>query len=121
MKTLLTALLALSLGGCATLTADAEQSISVVTEPAGASCILANQVGSWSVAKTPGTALVTRSFSPLAIQCKKDGLSGSQTLEAQTRGRAYGNILLLGIPAAVDASTGKGYEYDPENVSIVLK
>lgn len=121
MKTLCAVLCALSLGGCATLTADAEQSISVVTEPAGASCGLVNQAGNWSIAQTPGAELVTRSFSPLVIHCTKDGLGGSQTLEAQTRGRAYGNILLLGIPAAVDASTGKGYEYDPENASIVLK
>jgi hypothetical protein len=43
------------------------------------------------------------------------------TLEPRTRPRAYGNILLLGLPAYVDAGTGAGYEYVPDKAEIPLK
>lgn len=108
------------LSACATITAESEQTISVQTTPPGASCSLRNDQGSTSLDETPGSATVTRSYSPLTIRCEKDGMSASTTLEPSTRGRAYGNILLLGLPAIVDASTGKGYEYDPASVRLQL-
>lgn len=115
-------LLPLALTACATLTAESEQTISVVTEPAGASCVLTNSEGSYAIKQTPGSAEVTRAFSPLTITCAKPGAgSGSAVLEATTRGRAYGNILMAGVPALVDAHTGKGYEYEPANVVIPLR
>ncbi len=122
MKQTLTALLAaLTLTACATITAETDQAISVTTEPAGAKCALQNSVGNWSIDKTPGTATVDRSFSPLVILCSDAaGNKGTATLEPKTRGRAYGNILMLGVPAVVDASTGAGYEYAPDSVSIAL-
>ena len=114
----------LCLGGCATVTAEDTQGIAVTTEPAGAACTLTNKVGSWKIAATPATATATatvqRSFSPLKIECQKGTLSATQSLEPFTRGRAYGNILLLGIPAYVDAATGAGYEYRPESVTLKL-
>jgi hypothetical protein len=110
-----------TLTACATLTADSDQKISVTTEPAGASCTLTNADGSWNIAKTPGSANVKRSFSPLTIQCKKSSASASQVLEPATRNRAYGNILLGGVPALVDAHTGDGYEYAPSEINLKLK
>ena len=107
--------------GCATLTAEADQAITVSTNLPDAACTLMNASGSWNIVKTPGSALVTRSFSPLTVLCTKDGLRGGAMLEAGTRGRAYGNLLMLGIPAVVDASTGAGYEYSPDAVFIELK
>lgn len=111
----------LLLSACATVTADSEQVIGVTTSPAGASCTLANGQGTREIATTPGSAKVARSFSPLTITCSKKGAgSATQTVEAKTRGRAYGNIALLGIPAIVDAGTGAGYEYEPAAVELVL-
>ena len=110
----------LCLSGCASVTAQDTQSISVATIPAGATCTLSNKLGAWAISSTPASASVHRSFSPLRIDCKKGALSESQTLEPNTRGRAYGNILLLGIPAYVDAATGAGYEYSPDNVTLTL-
>lgn len=110
----------LTLSACATVTADAYQNISVTTEPAGAACTLRNDVGQWSITETPGTASVKRSFSPLRIHCSNGTAQGEATIEAKTRGRAYGNIALGGIPAIVDAGTGKGYEYALDHIVIAL-
>lgn len=115
------ALLALPLlaSACATLTADSEQPITVNTTPAGAECALRNDAGSWEIAKTPGTVAVKRDFSPLHITCGHEGQPAlTATLEAKTRGRAYANILMGGVPALVDAHTGDGYEYAPAEVTL---
>lgn len=110
----------LSTGACATITKDTTQTISVTTIPASASCHLSNAAGSWDIATTPGTALVKRNYSPLAIRCEQAGQTGTTTLEPKTRGRAYGNILLGGAPAIIDANTGAGYEYAPDSVTVSL-
>lgn len=113
----LTALLLVS--ACATVTSKSTQDIHVATEPAGAACDLTNGFGTVSINETPGTAKVHRSFTPLTIVCAHEGASPmTATLEPRTRGRAVGNLLLLGIPAAVDAGTGYGYEYAPDSVHL---
>jgi hypothetical protein len=109
----------LALTGCATITADSQQEIFVSTDPAGAQCILSNSNGSWNIAQTPGSVTVPRAFESLGVTCTLPGLQPvSAVLEAKTRGRAYGNILLLGLPVVVDAATGAGYEYDPASVTL---
>lgn len=118
MKIALAALFLLS--ACATVTADSDQKISVTTEPAGAACTLSNGMGSAQIEETPGSADIHRSFTRLIVSCGKDGLSASQTIEGKTRGRAYGNLLLLGLPAGIDAATGYGYEYDPDSIHLEL-
>lgn len=114
----LAALFALS--ACATVTSESTQDIAVTTEPAGAACTLSNGYGSVHLAETPGTAAVHRSFTRLIVSCGKDGASASTTIEPRTRGRAYGNILLLGLPAGVDAASGYGYEYEPDSIALTL-
>lgn len=113
-------LLLLLLTACATITAESEQEISVRTTPEGAACNLRNKEGLWTLDRTPGTAVVKRSFSPLTITCAHEGEGPpmTATLDPKTRGRAYGNILLGGFPAYVDASTGAGYEYAPSEVEL---
>ncbi len=116
---LLTALLALS--ACATLTADGDQIITITTVPPGAQCEIINSLGRYTIAATPDNITVPRAHEPLDVNCKLPGYPPAQTvIEGKTRGRAYGNILLLGIPALVDAGTGKGYEYDPANVTLTF-
>jgi hypothetical protein len=111
------ALLLLPLSACATLTADTEQKIALSTEPAmKAECVATSAEGSWKLKKTPGEITVARAFKPLTIACTAKGYSGKIILEPGTRNRAYGNILLLGYPAFVDASTGAGYEYPQEAI-----
>ena len=109
----------IALSACATVTSESTQDIRVATEPAGAACELKNNEGSWHIDETPGTAAVHRSFSPLTITCAHEGeVPMTRILEPRTRGRAYGNILLLGLPAGVDAATGYGYEYAPDSISL---
>jgi hypothetical protein len=118
---LVPALLLLALASCATITASGDQDIAIATTPAGASCVLSNTQQTVTLESTPGTANVQRMFEPLNVECTKPGyMRGEAIIEAKTRGRAWGNILLLGVPAVVDTSTGKGYEYDPDSVSITL-
>ena len=110
---------ALILASCATITASSDQDIGITTEPAGATCVLSNTQQSVTVATTPGVANVQRMFEPLNVSCTLPGYAPAETIiVARTRGRAYGNILLLGLPAVVDSSTGKGYEYDPDTVEL---
>lgn len=111
----------LFLTACATVTAQPDQSIAVSTEPSGAHCRLVNAVNSWNIESTPATVHVRRSYSPLEISCSKGNRSGKTELPPYTRGRAYGNILLLGIPAIVDAGTGNGYEYRPDSAHLILQ
>ena len=110
----------LLLSACATVTSKSTQDITVTTEPTGASCELTNKDGSWAIESTPGTVAVQRSFSPLTVHCAGDSVSATEVLEPRTRGRAYGNILLFGLPAYVDAATEKGYEYAPATVHLTL-
>lgn len=112
--------LLLSLSACATITKDTQQDIAVSTTPTGAACLLHNAAGSWEIDQTPATVRVKRNYSPLEISCNKDGKEARTTLEPRTRGRAYGNILLGGAPAIIDANTGAGYEYRPESVTLEL-
>jgi hypothetical protein len=115
-------LLLVSLSACASITADSEQAIDITTQPAGASCTISNSAGMWEIATTPDTVTVPRAFEPLDVLCKlPDGRSARTSLKAKTRGRAYGNILLLGLPTLVDASTGAGYEYEPSSLDLELK
>ncbi len=120
MKQLLSALtLLITLSACATLTGGREQEISITTTPAGANCLLSNGEESWTLDTTPSTISLPRAFQPIYVTCTLAGYAPvSATLEPFTRGRAYGNILLGGVPAVVDMSTGAGYEYEPESVDL---
>lgn len=114
-------LILVQLSACATLTGGHEQDISITTTPAGATCTLTNGQASWTLAQTPASVSVERALQPLSITCKLAGYKPAHMpVEAKTRGRAYGNILLLGIPTLVDAATGAGYAYEPEDVALTL-
>jgi hypothetical protein len=116
---LLVAVLVL-LSGCASMTSGTTQSVLVESTPRGARCELANDKGNWTVAETPASASVARSYSALTIACQKGKLSGSASAESTTQGSAFGNILLGGIVgAAVDMSSGAAYGY-PATVHVAL-
>lgn len=119
MRPVWISLLLLPLAACATVTAESEQKIALTTAPEGAVCSASNSKGSDTSEPTPSTVTVQRAFEPLEISCALDGATAEATLQPGTRGRAYGNILLLGFPAIVDAYTEKGYEY-AESVNLTL-
>lgn len=122
MKLSVPLLVMLALSACATITASHEQEITIVTTPAGARCVLETTEQQWLIEETPGSVTVTRAFEPLLATCTLTGYAKKHvTIEAQTRGRAYGNILLLGVPALVDAGTGAGYEYSPDHLELTFE
>lgn len=120
MKQLLWTTSLLMAGACATITAEKEQTVRILTTPEdGASCTVSNGEQTWEVDSTPGEVTVPRAFKKLNVICTKQNAGGTHKADAGTRGRAYGNILLLGVPALVDAATGAGYEY-PKEITVPL-
>jgi hypothetical protein len=125
MKTII-AIAALSLlTGCASISGERMQPITVKTihdnvEIAGVGCTLTNDAGSWFVT-TPGSVSVHKSTGDLAVDCKKDAFAGNQTLVSKSNGAVWGNIIAGGgIGYLVDRNTGAGFDY-PANTTVMLR
>jgi hypothetical protein len=117
--------LASLLTGCASISGERTQPITVQTlfdnkEVAGVGCTLNNDAGSWFVS-TPGSVVVHKSTGDLAISCKKEVLTGQQTLISKSNGAVWGNIIAGGVVGyVVDRNTGAGFDY-PGTVTIALR
>jgi hypothetical protein len=115
----------LALSGCASITGEKIQPLSVITvydnkEVAGIGCTLSNDAGSWFLT-SPGSVTVHKSTGDLAIDCKKEGMAGNATVVSKANGGAWGNILAGGVIGyVVDRQTGAGFNY-PTNVTIMLR
>ncbi|WP_195763901.1 hypothetical protein [Pseudoduganella rivuli] len=115
----------LALTGCASITGEKIQPLSVITvldnkEVAGIGCTLSNDAGSWFLT-SPASVTVHKSTGDLAIDCKKEGLAGNATVVSKANGGAWGNILAGGVIGyVVDRQTGAGFNY-PSNVTIMLR
>lgn len=119
MRVITALLLCLTLTACATVVGGREQEIAIQTAPEGASCLVSSVEASWSVERTPAMVTVPRSLQPLTVTCTLEGYQPATTmLESKTRTLSYANILMLGVPAMVDAQTGAGYEYEPSAVML---
>jgi hypothetical protein len=115
-------LLTATLPACATITSGSTASISVLTEPAGATCTLQRDGTVIGVVNpTPGTVQVSRSSRDIAIRCTRPGHSpGVSTVASQIQPMTAGNLLIGGvIGLAVDAASGAMSRY-PENVVLTL-
>ena len=116
------ALLAAGLPACATITTGTSQSISVLTEPAGASCTLTRDGSIMGVVNpTPGTITISKSTRDVAIRCTRQGnLPGVASAVPQFQVMTAGNLLLGGIIGlGVDAASG-ALSYYPANVVVNL-
>lgn len=105
--------------GCASITGSNSQSMTVtaICESSkvvkGAFCTLANDKGQWFI-ETPGSVLVQKSFGDLTINCKYGESAGNVVLKSSGNVNIWGNALAGGIiGAAVDSSTGAGFNYQP--------
>ena len=121
-------LLLFGLGGCATLTGNADQMVLVQTiqdnrELTGAGCILSNDVGKWFVT-TPGRITIRKSQEPLKVDCRKHGSPAIATddhIDPKLNGSVWGNVILtLGVGYFVDRNTGAGFDY-PSVLTIVMQ
>jgi hypothetical protein len=121
--TTLAALLALT--GCASISGEKLQPLSVITvhdnkEVAGIGCTLTNDAGSWFLT-SPASVTVHKSTGDLAIDCKKDRYAGNANVVSKSNGAVWGNILIGGgIGYIIDRNTGAGFDY-PTSVTIVLR
>ena len=115
MKNIILLLLISLLGtGCASFLSDSSQPVTIVTPNCpGAQCTLTNSKGTFHVEKTPATVPVRKAYGDLTVNCSKGEKTHKQTFESSAVGAMYGNILLGGIiGGAIDAGTGKGFEYE---------
>jgi len=117
-----TALAALTLGGCATITTGSGQSLTVLTDPAGAECKLDRKGQTLAVVNpTPGTVQIDKSKDAITIRCTKDGfMETAGTLDSEFQGMTFGNIIFGGIiGVAVDAGSGAMNEY-PSSLTLTM-
>ena len=102
--------------GCATITKGTNQTVTVDTDPSGATCTLTREAKTLAVVNpTPGSVSIGKSSAPIAVVCKKvDFLDAAGTLTSQFQAMTFGNVLFGGlIGVAVDAASGATHEYDP--------
>lgn len=117
--------LLLTITGCASLSGEKMQPITIQTihnskEIAGIGCTLTNDAGSWFVT-SPASVTVHKSTGDMAVDCKNDEMAGHETLVSKSNGAVWGNILFGGgIGYIVDRNTGAGFDY-PATITIMLR
>jgi len=106
--------------GCASLTNNVTQPIVVTTvcgeQPIqGASCRVINANGAWNVPSTPGSVMVRRAPSDMAIDCKMNRSQATPVLtESYANRGVWGNIIAGGlIGFTVDTWRDAAWKYDP--------
>jgi hypothetical protein len=114
------------MGGCATITKDAKQSVQIETfdknnQPIeGVKCTAENERGKWTTL-TPGFVSVHRSSQNLLVNCEKENeVAGRGTVISRVNGGMFGNIVFGGgIGAIIDHNKGTAYTY-PSWLRIVM-
>ena len=104
--------------GCATLFGGLSQIVTVETREEGtvllgSVCNLHNSKGQWIVT-TPGSVVINRSFSDLAVTCTHAGhMPASLMVKSATGPLMLGNLIMIGgiIGAAIDFDTGAAFDY----------
>ncbi len=110
------------LAGCSTIVEGDDQTVTIVTDPAEATCVLTRggeTVG--AVNPSPGSIVVEKGSDDIGVICKKAGhFDGAAVLASSVEGMTFGNILFGGlIGVAVDAGSGAMHRY-PGSVTVVL-
>ena len=97
------------------------QPVTISSNVNGASCILQNEKGSWSLL-TPGSAVITNSRENLSVKCNKEGYqSAVVSVPAKHKDSAtWGNVVLGGgIGYIWDRKTGAAFIY-PSTINLTL-
>ena len=109
------------LTSCASTMSGNSQNITVSSNVQGATCILTNDKGSWTIT-TPGSAVITSSRVNLALTCTKEGyVDGVASLPSKHKDSAtWGNVILGGgVGYIIDRKTGAAFIY-PQQVTVDL-
>ena len=104
------------LANCSTIVEGTDQSVTVLTHPAGANCSLERRGAIVGVVNpTPGSVMVDKSKDNIAVTCEKQGYQRTASaIRSEFQGMTFGNILFGGlIGVAIDASSGAMNEYPP--------
>ena len=112
----------LALGACATIVEGDNQTVTIISDPASATCTLTRGGTAVGVVNpTPGSVVLEKSKDDVSVACKKEGhYDGAAALSSSFQNMTLGNILLGGlIGAAVDSATGAMHEYPP-SVTVFL-
>src|SRR5262245_15501990 len=90
------AVLALGLGGCATVVEGTSQNIMIATQPPGASCTVMRQGQQIAaVIATPGNVRIDKSKNDLQVSCTKEGYEPTTAVySSHFNGTTFGNIIL---------------------------
>ena len=104
--------------GCATLFGGVTQTVTIETRDEGAillgsACSLQNGKGTWTMT-TPGSVVIERSFSDLAVMCTHEGYGPAGRIIRSTTGAwMLGNVIMIGgvIGAAIDIDSGAAFDY----------
>lgn len=112
----------MALGACSTITKGQDQTLTIITDPAGATCSLTRRgttVGAAS--RTPASIVLEKSKDDVSVLCEKeDHFDGAATLASSFEGMTFGNIILGGIIGiAVDAASGAMHRF-PSSITIFL-
>ena len=97
------------------------QPVTISSNVNGASCILQNEKGSWSLL-TPGSAVITNSRENLSVKCNKEGYqSAVVSVPSKHKDSAtWGNVVLGGgIGYIWDRKTGAAFIY-PSTINLTL-
>ncbi|MBU0688137.1 MAG: hypothetical protein KJ850_11375 [Gammaproteobacteria bacterium] len=114
----------LALTGCASLTMDRQQAITIQTnhedkEVTGIECALKNDEGTWSLT-SPASVTVHKSAEDLVVDCKNHRITGNVSVASIANAPYSSNFLFLfGIGYLIDRKTGAGFDY-PQNIVVKL-
>ena len=119
--------LCVGLFGCASITEGTSQDISVVTNPAGASCVFERQgMNIGTIASTPATLNVPKRKYDITIKCNKPGfqeasyLNHSGVTAVIAANVATDLLLTAGLSSIIDSSTGADNKYDSAvNITLI--
>ena len=111
------ALLALSGGGCATITQGTEQIVAVKSNPSGALCTLSRSGTTIAtVPNTPQHVMIPKSIHDVHVSCTKPGfVKATALLPSQVDAMVAGNLIIGGVVGAgIDAASGAMNKYPKE-------
>ena len=112
----------LAVGSCSSITTGTTQTVTVITEPAGATCKLQRGgVLIGMINATPGSISIDKSKDHVSVECeKREHLPGAAVLASDFQGMTLGNVLIGGIIGiGIDAASGAMHYYPP-SVSVFL-
>jgi hypothetical protein len=116
------ALVAVALGSCSSITTGTSQTVTVTTEPPGATCKLQRAgVLIGVVNATPASISIDKSKDHVTVECEKpEHLAGAAVLSSDFQGMTLGNVLIGGIIGiGIDAASGAMHHYPP-SVAVIL-